>query len=357
MSEYENYDEVETGESLIAVLEEITSLVDHAKSVPLSSSILINRHEMLDLLDRAAQMLPSQLVEAHQMLQHKAKVSGQARDEADRLIAEAREQAKHILAQAKAEAQRLASRDSVTIKARQQAAKIVDEAKSKASRVTDGANQYSDSTLAEVSGQLAGVQEYLAQIQVQIEAGRDVLAQRLDEYSLQQQDGESVEQEFEFGNGPEISAADLPRSSSSHLAPVNAADALGSASLDPVANPEDKLEFGGTEMDFAAVKEQFAHPVTPQEGVAQLPHGGEVALGEHDQWGRSDTELTAETAAMPEVGNHHANSLQQQARPAGSLPLQDPQSELPARLPEDFDEFVPELEFEQELDDFRAEKF
>ncbi|XCB30206.1 hypothetical protein RQN30_01825 [Arcanobacterium hippocoleae] len=104
MSEYEQFDETETGESLLAVLDEITVMVENAKSVPLSSSVLINRREMLDLLDTAHSILPAQIVEADNVLQDAAKVSDTARDNADRVVAAAREKAKQIISQAKAQA-------------------------------------------------------------------------------------------------------------------------------------------------------------------------------------------------------------------------------------------------------------
>ncbi len=173
-----SYKELETGESLIAVLDEIVELVETAKAMPLSASVLVNRGELLELLATAREIVPTQIVEADSVLRDIERVNDDAQEQAERIISLAEADAQQIIAQAKAEAQRLVSQDSVTVLAKSNATRIVDEAKSKADRITGGANDYSDSTLEELAGQLIAVQEYLDQIQLQIEAGRTVLAER-----------------------------------------------------------------------------------------------------------------------------------------------------------------------------------
>lgn len=317
MSEYTQYDEVESGESLLAVLDEITVIVENAKSVPLSSSALINRNEILELLHNAVDVLPSQLVEAHNMLQEKEKVSDNARENADRLIAEAREQAKHIISQAKAQAERLVSRDSVVIKARQQATKILDETKSKAARITNGANEYSDSTLAEVAMQLSGVEEYLAQIQVQIEAGRDVLAKRreAETEAMIKRENEPLDSDSEN---------DLIHSRSTR------AGGLHSYRADARQKEDPEKEFNGTELDFATVQAEYAR----MENSVNTAESVETA----------NTAIDPAKDEMPEkMPKNHENKTENTAS-----------AHLPEILPEDFDYFEPELEFTEENNEYKS---
>lgn len=337
MSEYEQYDEVESGESLLAVLDEITVMVENAKSVPLSSSILLNRHELLELLNNAAQMLPSELVEAHNMLQERAKVSDQARDTADRIIAESREQAKHILAQAKAQAQRMVSRDSVTVKARQQAAQIVDEAKSKAARISAGADQYSDSMLAEVASQLGAVQEYIEQIQVQIDAGRDVLAQRQEAEAELVAERDAADREEELHQQEDHRRVrELARENTNQHHQLEAED-----------------EFSDTELDFAAVQAAYAR-AEEEDAIArsevrqteQAAQGGEVPVAMQVPTDESELPSTAQTAAV--AAEHDCDLPAQAEKDAGN------ENQLLSQLPADFDEFVPELEFDEYNEDYRA---
>ena len=50
--------------TVIAALDQIEDLVESSRSVPLSASIMINKAELLDLLDQARQALPEDLVAA-----------------------------------------------------------------------------------------------------------------------------------------------------------------------------------------------------------------------------------------------------------------------------------------------------
>lgn len=365
MSEYEHADEVESGESLLAVLDEITVLVENAKSVPLSSSILLNRHELLELLNTAAQMLPSELVEAHNMLQEQAKVSNQARDKADRVIAEAREQAKHIIAQAKAQAQRMVSRDSVTVKARQQAAQIVDEAKSKAAKISAGANQYSDATLAEVASQLAAVQEYVDQIQVQIDAGRDVLAQR------QAAEAENVAERDAVDREAALQQEASQRQIREAARENKAAEKAGSA-----ADRGEKLdsEFSDAQLDFATVQAAFAQMeadgangdfVRVADVATENVQGGEIPAASPVTDPEAESYSTAQTAPSTAEDEYFSPAsitsakefAEDSAAQASSVQNSSAQNlsgtVLPEQLPADFDEFVPELEFDDYGDEYR----
>ena len=50
--------------TVIAALDQIEDLVESARSIPLSASIMVNKAEILDLLDQAREALPEDLVAA-----------------------------------------------------------------------------------------------------------------------------------------------------------------------------------------------------------------------------------------------------------------------------------------------------
>lgn len=103
-------------------LEELTILVEEAKSVPLSASCMVNRAVVLDLIDDVRDALPSSLSDADQLLAEREAVVAEGRREAERLIAEAREQQLQMLSQhevylvavAESEALRAETLDEVT---------------------------------------------------------------------------------------------------------------------------------------------------------------------------------------------------------------------------------------------------
>lgn len=80
-------------------LEELSVLVEEAKSVPLSASCMVNRAVVLDLIDDIRDALPSSLSDADELLAEREAVVSEGRREADRLIAEAREEQLRMLSQ------------------------------------------------------------------------------------------------------------------------------------------------------------------------------------------------------------------------------------------------------------------
>ena len=152
-------DNEQTGATLLEILDELTERVAHAKAMPLSASVLVNQSELLDLLETARAIVPQQIVDADSVLQDISAVTDQAHSEAEAILAKAHSEAETLVAQS-------------------HAAKIVDEARQKAQHIKRGADEYSDSKLADLAEELAALQDAIDAVQDQIAAGRNVLAER-----------------------------------------------------------------------------------------------------------------------------------------------------------------------------------
>lgn len=120
-----------------AKLDEITSMVESAKSMPLSASVLVNKAEMLALLDELRAALPEELREAQWVIKDREEVIDAGRKEADRIVADA-----------KAEQARLVSRTEVMQSATKEAERILDEAKENARQMRLEVEDYVDAKLA-----------------------------------------------------------------------------------------------------------------------------------------------------------------------------------------------------------------
>jgi F0F1-type ATP synthase membrane subunit b/b' len=123
--------------------------------------VLVNKAELLDLVEQAREALPSQLTKADALLA-----------DADAARAAARAEAVGIVAEARTEADRLVEAEAVTVAAREKAAQIVAEAQEQAEALRRDADDYCDRRLADFEIDLGKV---LAQVQ----AGRAKLAERL----------------------------------------------------------------------------------------------------------------------------------------------------------------------------------
>ena len=96
-----------------AMVAELLSMVEQAKAMPLSQSCIVNRNEVLDLLDEVAAALPVELSQAKTLLAERQQVIDGAHEEANRIVALARAEAAVLISQervykdALAEAERL----------------------------------------------------------------------------------------------------------------------------------------------------------------------------------------------------------------------------------------------------------
>jgi hypothetical protein len=122
---------------LIERIDELQVLIEEAKSVPLSTSAVINREEVLELLAQLKHEVPDEIRQARWMSRDREELLGRARNEADRIVAEAREQRDRLL-----------SRTEVVQAARRDADRILENARERAGRLQLEAEDYIDQKLA-----------------------------------------------------------------------------------------------------------------------------------------------------------------------------------------------------------------
>jgi len=122
-----------------SLLREAIDVVANAKAMPLSSSVLISRDEVLGLLDEALAALPDELKRARWMLQDLDAMTEQRRREADALLDEVR-----------AEAARLVSRTEIARQAKTHAERVVADAQERGRAIIHEAEDFCDQRLAQM---------------------------------------------------------------------------------------------------------------------------------------------------------------------------------------------------------------
>ncbi|MGW1277226.1 cell division initiation protein [Streptomyces tsukubensis] len=118
-------------------LDEITAAVTGARALPMSASCVVNRAELLALLDEARAALPGSLDRARELI-----------GEQERTVARAREEARQILRDAHAERGELLSGSRVALDSRAEADRILGEARRAAEEIRAEADDYVDAKLA-----------------------------------------------------------------------------------------------------------------------------------------------------------------------------------------------------------------
>ena len=201
--------------TVIAALDQIEDLVESARSIPLSASIMVNKAEILDLLDQARESLPEDLVAADAVVadadavlvradsaaeqaiaeantrasstleaantkadqivsaarEEAERTTSRADAEAEATLAQARADAEAALADAQAQADRLVSTENIVRMAEDRAREIVADARREEANLREGADDY----VAQSLGELAGL---ISDLQRRTDAGRRTIAER-----------------------------------------------------------------------------------------------------------------------------------------------------------------------------------
>jgi F0F1-type ATP synthase membrane subunit b/b' len=152
-------------------LAELEQLVAEAKSMPLSSSVLISRDEVLAMIHEMQENLPEEIKQARWVVKDREELLAKARVEGDRIVEQARE-----------EQRRMAMRDQVARRAEEEAARILQEAEDTTGDMRTEAEDYVDAKLAQFEIALRKILEdaqatarALAKTLDQVEVGRERL--------------------------------------------------------------------------------------------------------------------------------------------------------------------------------------
>ncbi|MFD9003174.1 cell division initiation protein [Streptomyces sp. NPDC059582] len=118
-------------------LDEVVATVSGARSMPMSASCVINRAELLSMLEELREALPGSLAQAQELIGDREHMVEQARQEAERIISTAH-----------AERGSLISDTEVARRSQSEADRILGEAHKEAEEVRAEADDYVDSKLA-----------------------------------------------------------------------------------------------------------------------------------------------------------------------------------------------------------------
>lgn len=118
-------------------LAELSRVVEDARAMPMSASCIVNRGEVLTLLDDVQRLLPADLARAEALLAERDRVIDLGREEAERLAEKGR-----------AEQARLVSESAVSRDARDEAERVVEEAQREADAIRAEVDEYVDGKLA-----------------------------------------------------------------------------------------------------------------------------------------------------------------------------------------------------------------
>ncbi|HZA60235.1 MAG TPA: ATPase [Actinomycetota bacterium] len=118
-------------------IRQLEELIHEAKSMPLSASVLINRDEVLELVDGMKKTLPDEVRQARWVVKDR-----------EELLAKARRDAEGVIEEASRERDRLVAEQEVVSEAVREADRILTEARGQARQMNLESEDYADAKLA-----------------------------------------------------------------------------------------------------------------------------------------------------------------------------------------------------------------
>ena len=131
------FDDIHSINDSETLLRRTIDIIATARTMPLSNSPMVNRDEIIELLEEALNRLPDEMRQARWMLR-----------ERDEFVTKTRREADDIVEAARAQAERMVQRTEVVRAAELRARQIVDAAESESRRMRNEVEDFCDQRLA-----------------------------------------------------------------------------------------------------------------------------------------------------------------------------------------------------------------
>jgi cell division septum initiation protein DivIVA len=128
---------------LYETVDELTTVIENARSVPMSGSCMVPRDHLLDLLDDLRESLPEDVQAAGAIVEQRTEILQQAQAEAERLTGRTRGESEQLLGQARR------TRDEILGTARRQRDELLAQAQEEAESLLVAAEEEAERLLAE----------------------------------------------------------------------------------------------------------------------------------------------------------------------------------------------------------------
>ena len=129
--------------NVLRVIDELETLVESSKSMPLTNHKLVDEDAFFVLTQRLKNALPEDIKKATDLARKTATVVENANNEAKRMVTDAQNEAQHLVGDARAQA------DRAVEDARARAERTIEDARREAERIVADAQQHAEQLVAE----------------------------------------------------------------------------------------------------------------------------------------------------------------------------------------------------------------
>jgi len=133
---------------ILQLVDRLEALLNRGRHIPLTTSILLNEDEFLDVVDQLRISIPEELKAARRTQQERTRILAEAQQEADRIIEEARNQVSSMVEQ-----------HEIVQAAKLRAEQVLRQAEEQATAMRRGADDYVAEVLLRLDKHLSEVQQ------------------------------------------------------------------------------------------------------------------------------------------------------------------------------------------------------
>lgn len=152
-----------SGPGVEALVQRVIDVINAARPMPLSTSVMVSRDEIIELLEAALIELPEEVREARWLLKEREELLSKARVDAGLVIEEARTRVAQMV-----------QRTEVVRSAERKARQMVEQAESQARRRQHEVDDYCDHRLEQFSSALEKVQDAVANARTKLQPSMPV---------------------------------------------------------------------------------------------------------------------------------------------------------------------------------------
>jgi cell division septum initiation protein DivIVA len=139
---------------LYETVDELTTVIENARSVPMSGSCMVPRDHLLDLLDDLRESLPEDVQAAGAIVEQRTEILQQAQAEAERLTGATRAESEQVLNSARRQREDLLGtakrqRDELLARAQAEAQRLLADAEEEADRLIADGHAHREALIAE----------------------------------------------------------------------------------------------------------------------------------------------------------------------------------------------------------------
>jgi cell division septum initiation protein DivIVA len=139
---------------LYETVDELTTVIENARSVPMSASCMVPRDHLLDLLDDLRESLPEDVQAAGAIVEQRTEILQQAQAEAERLTGRTRGESEQLLGQAHRQREEILGtarrqRDELIARAQAEADKLLARAEAEAEQLVAEGRRHREALIAD----------------------------------------------------------------------------------------------------------------------------------------------------------------------------------------------------------------